>query len=101
MKGMVPYGSAVIPNFVGSLFSKIIPQTRTPRTMAYPYTITAKVAHFPYKHYFMKNWMYRYVLYSAIITYPLFYKIRVMSYSPANVEKWEKIRASYYVAGHH
>lgn len=48
------------------------------RPMKYPYTYTAKIAQFPYKHYFKHSWLARYWIYSIIICTPLFYSIQKM-----------------------
>jgi len=97
----IPDGHPLIPKLVGSLFSGIIPQKMTDRTMRYPYTFTAKMAHFPYAHYWKKVWLYRWMFYTSILLYPVFRKITLISYSPANVEKWKDIRAHYYMPKHH
>ncbi|EFN82388.1 hypothetical protein EAI_01530 [Harpegnathos saltator] len=59
--------------------------------MKYPYTLTAKLVQFPYKYYWKHSWLFRYMFYSIFATLPIIYKIQKLSYSPANVEKWEKI----------
>ena len=56
--------------------SSIIPQKRTARTMKYPYTISAKVAHFPYAYYWKNNFVFRYWIYANILLIPVFYKIQ-------------------------
>ncbi|XP_014471112.1 PREDICTED: uncharacterized protein LOC106742556 [Dinoponera quadriceps] len=61
------------------------------RPMKYPYTIVAKVAQFPYKYYWKHSWLFKYLIYSTVLSAPIFYKIQKISYSPANVEKWDKI----------
>lgn len=43
--------------------------------MLYPYTFTAKIAQFPFKHYYNNSWVYRYYMYALIPTFYVFYKI--------------------------
>lgn len=45
------------------------------RRMKYPYTYTAQIAQFPYKHYWKHSWLARYWVYGIIASFPLFYKI--------------------------
>ncbi|XP_008205515.1 uncharacterized protein LOC100118244 [Nasonia vitripennis] len=72
------------------------------RPMKYPYTLSAKIAQFPYKHYYKHSWAFKYFLYSTIICLPIFYKIQKMSYSPENVKKWDEIhRKEFSGADHH
>ncbi|KAF2356444.1 hypothetical protein FHG87_012804 [Trinorchestia longiramus] len=71
-------GTDTIPKLVGGIMSGIIPSKRTPRTMKYPYTLTAKIAHFPYAHYWKNNWLYRYMWYATVVCIPVFYKIQQM-----------------------
>lgn len=51
------------------------------RRMKFPYTFTARLVQFPYKYYYnQKNaWVFRYGLYAAILTLPVFYKIEKLS----------------------
>lgn len=62
--------------------------------MKYPYTLSAKIARFPYEHFYFKakrGWVIRYWTLSAIICLPLWYSLQKLSYSPENVKKWEEI----------
>ncbi|XP_031833628.1 reduction of Rh1 [Nomia melanderi] len=65
-----------------------------PRRMIYPYTLSAKIAQFPYKLYLThKNtWLFRFFPLGILMTLPIFYKIQKLSYSPENVKKWEEVR---------
>merc|ERR1712098_119785 len=92
----IPDGNPAVPKFFAALFSGIIPQKRTDRTMKYPYTLSAKMAHFPYAHYWKKVWLFRWMFYSAVLLWPVFRNVREISYAPANVQKWAEIRAKYY-----
>lgn len=56
----------------------IQPTDHTPVPMKYPYTLTAKMAQFPYKHYYDHNWMWRYYFYALIACVPIFYKLSRM-----------------------
>lgn len=49
------------------------------RPMKYPYTFSAKIAQFPFKHYFKHNWVVRYYCLSIVLCAPLFYKIQQAS----------------------
>ncbi|XP_076166820.1 reduction of Rh1 [Ptiloglossa arizonensis] len=63
------------------------------RRMKFPYTFTARLVQFPYKYYYnQKNaWVFRYGLYAAILTLPVFYKIEKLSFNEENVKKWNEI----------
>lgn len=67
-------------------------EVSTNRKMKYPYTWTAKIAQFPYKHYYENSWAFRYWLYGVVVCAPMFYMLQKMSYSKENVEKWAEIR---------
>ncbi|KYQ55972.1 hypothetical protein ALC60_05255 [Trachymyrmex zeteki] len=76
----------------------------THRSMKYPYTLTAKIAQFPFKYYVKNSWLFKYFLLSTFITLPIFYKIQKLSYSPGNVAKWDKIHHEMFYGtpgGHH
>lgn len=59
------------------------------RPMKYPYTLTAKIMQFPWKHYIQNAWAVKYYLIATVVSLPIFYKIQQLSYAPANVEKWK------------
>ncbi|XP_076667327.1 reduction of Rh1 isoform X2 [Andrena cerasifolii] len=61
------------------------------RPMKYPYTLSAKIAQFPYAYYYKHSWVFKYWVLGCLVTAPIFYKIQKMSYSPENVEKWRAI----------
>jgi len=84
------------------------------RPMKYPYTLTAKIAQFPYKYYLQHSWLFKYMIFGTLATLPIFYQIQKLckfyvislvltlsdliiyylffsAYSPENVAKWEKI----------
>ncbi|XP_053985989.1 uncharacterized protein LOC128880203 isoform X1 [Hylaeus volcanicus] len=74
------------------------------RPMKYPYTLTAKIAQFPFKMYFTspKSWVFKWWLISIIATAPLFYKIQRLSYAPENVKVWDEIHKKEFSSmGHH
>ncbi|XP_075221803.1 uncharacterized protein LOC142324750 [Lycorma delicatula] len=72
------------------------------RPMIYPYTHSAVLAQFPYKHYFEKGWVLKYYLIAVALTVPLYYKISKGVNSPENKLKWKKIREEWYGPhGHH
>jgi len=60
------------------------------RPMKYPYTHAAKLAQFPYKHYWKNAWLVRYWCYSLVLCAPIFYKIGKLTNSPGNVASWEE-----------
>lgn len=45
------------------------------RPMKFPYTFSAKLAQFPYKHYFSNQWIWKYYAISVVLCIPVFYKI--------------------------
>ncbi|XP_011869631.1 PREDICTED: uncharacterized protein LOC105563004 [Vollenhovia emeryi] len=72
------------------------------RPMKYPYTVSAKIAQFPYKYYIKHSWLFRYMLVATVVTMPFFYKVEKLSYAPENVAKWEKThREMFEGTGHH
>ncbi|XP_076638039.1 reduction of Rh1 isoform X1 [Colletes latitarsis] len=75
------------------------------RPMKFPYTLSAKIAQFPYKYYFThkSSWVFKFWLISVVLTAPLFYKIQKLSYSPENVKKWDEIHRKEFLGevGHH
>ncbi|TGZ49173.1 uncharacterized protein Roh [Temnothorax longispinosus] len=72
------------------------------RPMKYPYTLTAKVAQFPYRYYVKHSWLYKYLLIGTLVSFPIFYKVQKLSYAPENVAKWDKLhREMFEGTGHH
>ncbi|KAH6925160.1 hypothetical protein HPB50_001401 [Hyalomma asiaticum] len=57
------------------------------RRMKYPYTMTAKIAQFPYRFHFEKFWLIRYFLCGGFVFYMVFivYPIHKAVNSPQNV----------------
>lgn len=45
------------------------------RPMKFPYTLSAKIAQFPYKFYFKNNWVFRYYIFALAVSLPVFMKI--------------------------
>lgn len=45
------------------------------RPMKFPYTFSAKMAQFPWKFYFGKQWVWKYFGLSVIVCLPIFKKI--------------------------
>ncbi|XP_076383857.1 reduction of Rh1 [Megalopta genalis] len=64
------------------------------RRMIFPYTLSAKVAQFPYKFYYNNEraWMFKWCIFGFIAAAPIFYQIQKLSFSPGNVKKWDEIR---------
>ncbi|XP_050036817.1 uncharacterized protein roh [Dermacentor andersoni] len=76
----------------------------TSRRMKYPYTLTAKIAQFPYKFHFKNFWLIRYYLCGGLVIYMVFmvYPIHKAVNSPANVEAHKKLmRKVAEQHGHH
>lgn len=40
--------------------------------MKYPYTLTAKIAMFPWKHHMSKSWIYKYYAIGVVASLPVF-----------------------------
>ncbi|KAI8784367.1 signal recognition particle receptor subunit alpha-like protein [Biomphalaria glabrata] len=59
----------------------------------YPWTIYSKIQQFPFKFYWEHGRAVRYFVYSVLLLTPVYYKLTQFSYAPANVKKWEEIRA--------
>ncbi|KZC06180.1 hypothetical protein WN55_10089 [Dufourea novaeangliae] len=61
--------------------------------MKYPYTLSAKLAQFPYAYYFhnKSSWVFKYWAISFFVCLPVFYKIQKLSNHPDNVKKWDEI----------
>ncbi|XP_076235174.1 reduction of Rh1 [Calliopsis andreniformis] len=74
------------------------------RPMKYPYTLSAKIAQFPFRMYYdyKGSWMFKWWIFGTIATLPIFYKIQRMSYSPENVKKWREMdRQTFLGHSHH
>uniref|UniRef100_U5ENN1 Putative conserved plasma membrane protein n=1 Tax=Corethrella appendiculata TaxID=1370023 RepID=U5ENN1_9DIPT len=70
------------------------------RPMKFPYTLSAKIAQFPFKHYVQNQWIWRYYFISVGLCIPIFYKIQKLANSPANKAKWAESQAKEH-AEHH
>ncbi|XP_078034589.1 reduction of Rh1 [Augochlora pura] len=83
-------------------FQYIMSEENIDRRMKYPYTLSAKLAQFPYKHYFNNpySWIFKWWFAGALVTLPIFYKIQKLSYSPGNVEKWNEIHRKQFSGEH-
>ncbi|XP_012266202.2 uncharacterized protein LOC105691943 [Athalia rosae] len=71
------------------------------RPMKFPYTFSAKIAQFPYAHYFNNQWLYRYFCYGTLLAIPVFWKLQKMSKSPENVAKYQEMRRREAAEHHH
>ncbi|KAF0290961.1 hypothetical protein FJT64_010873 [Amphibalanus amphitrite] len=67
-------------------------QQMSGRPMKYPYTLSAKIAQFPWGLYWKNAWVFRYGAFASAITFPIFVMIQNAVYSPSNVQKWTEIR---------
>ncbi|XP_072750018.1 uncharacterized protein Roh [Anoplolepis gracilipes] len=77
-------------------------EAKTYRPMKYPYTISAKLAQFPFRYYMQHSWLFKYTVLAIGISLPIFYKIQKLSYSEENVKKWDKThREMFEGTGHH
>ena len=64
--------------------------------MVFPYTITAQIAQYPWIYEFKRSWMFRYVVYSIILTQPLWWYLQKKTNNPEFVAAWEaKKRADH------
>ncbi|CAA9997598.1 unnamed protein product, partial [Nesidiocoris tenuis] len=63
------------------IFGKRIKMSEAPapaatgRPMRYPYTLTAKLAQFPFKYHYNNVWLFKYWLFGIAVSLPLFVKI--------------------------
>ncbi|EFA07232.1 uncharacterized protein roh [Tribolium castaneum] len=71
------------------------------RPMKFPYTFSAKIAQFPFKHHMKHNWVWRYYPLAVLLCIPVFAKISKLSNSPENVAKWAEIRRKEAAEHHH
>ncbi|KAK2583061.1 hypothetical protein KPH14_009094 [Odynerus spinipes] len=62
------------------------------RAMKYPYTLTAQIMQFPYKHYWNHSWLFKYWIIGSIFVAPIFWKIQKLSYSEENQRIWNEKR---------
>lgn len=63
-----------------------------PKQMKFPYTFSAKIAQFPYRHYIKNQWIWKYYFIAFVCCIPIFYKISQLSNSPDNVQKWNELK---------
>ncbi|XP_059612029.1 uncharacterized protein LOC132258650 [Phlebotomus argentipes] len=70
------------------------------RPMKFPYTYSAKIAQFPYKFYFTKQWIWKYYAVAVVCSLPIFYKISRLANSPENKAKWAEMKRKE-LAEHH
>ncbi|CAO1443187.1 unnamed protein product [Diamesa serratosioi] len=71
------------------------------RPMRYPYTFSAKLAQFPFKHYIKNQWIWRYYFIAVGCCIPVFYKISKLANSPENVAKWAEGKRKEAAEHHH
>jgi len=57
--------------------------------MKYPYTLTAKLAMFPWKHHISSSWMYRYYAIGVVASLPIFVWLNGKINSPGNIKKYQ------------
>lgn len=62
------------------------------RRMIYPYTLSAKIAQFPFRYYYDNVWLFKYFIFGIVASFPLFFYLGRKSYSPENVAEWKKNR---------
>ena len=70
------------------------------RPMRYPYSFSAKIAQFPFKHYIKNQWIWIYYFISVAACIPVFYKISKLANSTGNKAKWAESKAKE-AAEHH
>nr|XP_027237423.1 uncharacterized protein LOC113828617 [Penaeus vannamei] len=59
------------------------------RAMKYPYTLSAKIAQFPFSYYVKNQWVFKYYLLGVAVSIPVFSWFQKQACSPANKAKWE------------
>merc|ERR1711860_155253 len=57
--------------------------------MKYPYTFSAKLALFPYRHHFQNHWVFKYYTFGLIASFPVFMWLSGKINSPGNIKKYE------------
>ncbi|CAH1115127.1 unnamed protein product [Psylliodes chrysocephalus] len=62
------------------------------KPMKFPYTFTAKLVQFPFRHYVKHNWIWRYYIFGLALSTPVFWYINGLANSPENVAKWAEIK---------
>jgi len=70
------------------------------RQMKYPYTFSAKLALFPYRHHFQNHWVFKYYTFGLIASFPVFMWLNGKINSPGNIQKYEEQMAKE-AAAHH
>lgn len=90
------------------------------RPMKFPYTLSAKIAQFPFKFYYNNNWLFKYYIFGLVVSLPVFMKISKLgntlflvqtvehllqffyfiANSPGNVAKWAEMKKKE-AAEHH
>ncbi|KAI9555811.1 hypothetical protein GHT06_018327 [Daphnia sinensis] len=70
------------------------------RMMKYPYTFTAKLAMFPWKHHMSTSWIYRYYAIGVVATLPVFVWLNGKINSPGNIKKYEEQMAKEAALAH-
>lgn len=68
------------------------PSLKESRQMKFPYTFTAKIAQFPFRHYIKNQWIWRYYFIACICCLPIFYKISKLANSNENIKKWKELK---------
>ncbi|XP_076464024.1 uncharacterized protein LOC143296126 [Babylonia areolata] len=62
------------------------------RVMKYPYTVSGKLALFPYRWHWKNGRFVRFLGFTLLGVFPLICKIHSAVHSPGNVRQWEDIR---------
>merc|ERR1711973_209473 len=72
-------------------FSNRLQQTykMSGRQMKYPYTFSAKLALFPYRHHIQNHWVFKYYTFGLIASFPVFMWLSGKINSPGNIKKYE------------
>lgn len=69
--------------------------------MKYPYTLSAKIAQFPYFYYMKNNNIWMYYPLGCLVAFYVFIKIHKMSNSEANVKSWAETQRKLAEKEHH
>uniref|UniRef100_A0A0A9YDF9 Serine/threonine-protein kinase STE20 n=1 Tax=Lygus hesperus TaxID=30085 RepID=A0A0A9YDF9_LYGHE len=75
-------------------------QVMSSRRMVYPYTLSAKLAQFPYRYYFDNCWYFRYTVFAVVASVPLFMYFGAKRHSPSNVAEWKEKRREMFTPHH-
>ncbi|RVE45767.1 hypothetical protein evm_000602 [Chilo suppressalis] len=71
------------------------------RHMKFPYTLSAKIAQFPFLHYTKHNFIWMYYPVGILVSSYFFFKIHLLSNSESNKRSWAEIQRKAAEKEHH